>query len=263
MIKLYDNAFSPFARKVRLVLEHKRLAYDTVDGLALANRQVLEAVNGRVEVPALDHDGLIVVGSADICLYLERLRHEPAVYPSDHAEWVRARAWERCADTIIDPILINLSYWSWAERTDQLPAAWVLAARHDLEVVYAALERDLEGGHFLCGQLSIAELALFPHLTATRSLGVGHDPERHPRLHAWLKRLRTMDVFRGDLERTRGFLAAFVPGAHERRKIFWRGDRIEWLLARGFHRWLEQEIAEDRVLFPGLGVPGPRVAPRE
>ena len=33
MIRLYDNGFSPFARKVRLVLEHKGLAYEAFDGL--------------------------------------------------------------------------------------------------------------------------------------------------------------------------------------------------------------------------------------
>ena len=32
-MKLYDNAFSPFARKVRLVLDWKELAYEAIDGL--------------------------------------------------------------------------------------------------------------------------------------------------------------------------------------------------------------------------------------
>lgn len=257
MIRLYDNAFSPFARKVRLVLEHKGLAFETVDGLLLANREALAKVNGRVEVPAIDHDGLVVVGSSDIVAYLERVKREPAVHPHDDAQWVRARAWERCADTVIDPILINLSYWSWAERTDAMPEGWLAAARADLEIVYAALERDLEGKSFVCGTPSIAEFALFPHLTATRAFGVGHDPARHPRLHDWLKRLRGMPVFAADLERTKAFLSAFVTkNDHERKKIFWRGDRIEWVLARGFHDWLAKEIAEDRVIWPGLGVPG-------
>ena len=43
----------------------------------------------------------------------------------------------------------------------------------------------------------------------------------------------------------------------ERRRIFWRGDRIEWLLARGFHPWFFKEIAEDRVLWPGPALPAP------
>lgn len=259
MIVLHDNAFSPFARKVRLVLDHKGLAYEAIDGLRLENRERLAAVNGRVEVPAIEHQGIVVVGSADVVAYLERIKREPSVYPHDDAEWVRARAWERCADTVIDPILINLSYWTWAERSDALPEAWVAAARADLDVVYAALERDLEGRSFVCGTPSIADVALFPHLTATRAFGVGHDPARFPRVHDWLKRLRAMPVFAADLERTKSFLSTFVGRHdHERRKIFWRGERVEWLLGHGFHAWLAREIEEDRVIWPGLGVPAAR-----
>jgi len=258
MITLYDNGFSPFARKVRLVLDHKGLAYEVLDGLLHANRDALAKVNGRVEVPAIDHDGTIVVGSSDIVAYLERVAREPAMYPNDDAAWVRARAWERCADSVIDPILINISYWTWAERPDAMPEAWLAAARADLEVVYAALERDLEGKPFVCGTLSIADIALFPHLTATRTFGLGHDPARYPRLHDWLKRLRAMKVFAADFERTRTFMSTFfTQNEHERKKIFWRGDRIEWVLAHGFHEWLHREIVEERVLWPGLGVPGP------
>jgi hypothetical protein len=39
VITLYDNAFGPFARKVRMVLEHKGLAFESVDGLAPAWRK--------------------------------------------------------------------------------------------------------------------------------------------------------------------------------------------------------------------------------
>lgn len=254
---LYDNAFSPFARKVRLVLDHKRLTYDTVDGLALANHDALVRANRRIEVPALDDRGVLIVGSSDIVAYLERVHPENPVYPRDDAAWVRARAWERCADTAIDPILINLSYWTWAKRDDQRPAAWLEAGRRDLETVYAALEGQLgETSAGVCGELSIADFALFPHLVSTRSLGVGIEAARFPRLHAYVNRLRALPIFRADLERSRAFLSAFVSGdSHERRKIFWRGDRLEWILARGFHAWLMKEIEEDRVLWPGLGVP--------
>jgi glutathione S-transferase len=260
MLTLYDNAFSPFARKVRLVLEHKGLAHEAIDGLAIANRERLAAVNGRIEVPALEHDGLVVVGSADIAQYLERICPEPPIYPSDPVEWAQARAWERCADTAIDPILINLSYWMWAERTDTQPEAWLAAARRDMAQVYGALERDLSGRDFIAGSLSIADIALFPHLTATRMFGVGHDPDTHPQVHAWLKRLRAMPLFERDLSRTKAFLASMATeNVHEKKKIFYRGDRIEWLLANGFSGWLAKEIAEDRVLWPGFAVPSTAV----
>lgn len=259
MMRLYDNAFSPFARKVRLVLDHKGLAHEVVDGLALPNRSKLEAVNGRIEVPALDHDGLIVVGSSDIVAYLERISPERPVHPREHSRFVQARAWERCSDTFVDAILVDLSYWVWADRADTRPEAWVAAGRRDLDQVYAALERDLEGHDFVCGELSIADIALFPHITGTKLLGVPYDADRFPRVHAWMRRLRAMPLFAADLERAKAYISAAAAGntAIERRKIFWRGDRIEWLLANGFHDWLAGEIKEGRVIWPGPSVPAP------
>lgn len=255
MITLYDSAVSPFARKVRLALEHKQLEHQVIDGLALANRGALEAVNSRVEVPAIDHEGMVVANSADIIAYLERRWSSPALYPDLNAAWVHARAWERCADTLIDAILVNVSYWSWAKRDDKMPDGLLDAARRDLELVYAALERDLTGRDFVSDRaLSIADVALFPHLTSTRALGLGHDPEKYPKLHAWQKRLRGLELFAADLERLKKFVAQDLPG-YERTKIFWRGDRIEWMLARGFDGWFGNEIKAHRVLWPGPAVP--------
>lgn len=256
-MRLYDNAFSPFARKVRIALDLKGIEVDVVDGLALAHRDELVKANPRIEVPALDHEGVLVVGSSDIVAYLERVHPEPTLHPRDNAAWVKARAWERAADTAIDPILINLSYWIWAERTDTLPDSWVAAGRRDFGLVYDALERDLEGNDYVCGELSIADVALFPHLVSTKSFGVGHDPARYPLVDGWLRRLRAIPSFAADLQRTRAFMAAFLRASdHERKKIFWRGDRIEWLMTNGFHAWFFDEIAQGRVLWPGLGVPG-------
>ena len=94
MRTLYDNAFSPFARKVRMVLEHKGLAFEGVDALAPERRDALAKVNPRLEVPVLDDDGLVIVNSADIVAYLEQRHPERPVYPADAAE--RVRALPRC-----------------------------------------------------------------------------------------------------------------------------------------------------------------------
>ena len=57
----------------------------------------------------------------------------------------------------------------------------------------AALERDLDGRDFVSDrEISIADVALFPHLTATKAFNLGHDAERYPRVHAWMKRLKAI-----------------------------------------------------------------------
>jgi glutathione S-transferase len=255
MLTLYENAFSPFARKVKLVLEYKGLEFNMVDGLTRSNHEELAAVNKRVEVPVLDHDGLIIVNSSDIVAYLERVFPDSPVYPRDDATWVKARAWERCADTVIDAILVDISYWVWADRKDKMPDGLLDAARADLEPIYDVLNQELTDHDWVCGELSIADIALFPHLSGARMLGVPFEKSRHSNLLAWYKRCREMQIFANDIARVKAYLAEPSKLDIEREKIFWRGDRIEWILARGYHDWFVKEIEDGRVSWPRIGVP--------
>jgi len=60
-----------------------------------------------------------------------------------------------------------------------------------------------------------------------------------------------------DLQRARDYVANLDRNDIERMKIFWRGDRIEWMLARGFQDWFFNEIQERRVIWPGPALPAP------
>ena len=250
MIKLYDNAFSPFARKVRMVLEFKGLAFEAVDGLLKTSHDALKHVNGRVEVPALVDDDIVVVNSADIVGYLETRYPDNPVYPAAPAARVHARAWERTADGFIDPILVDISYWTWAERSDRMPDGLLEAARADLGLVYDALERELATREFVSGPFSIADIALFPHIGSARVMKVEFSAQSHPNLARWFKRVRTLPVCLADAHRARDYVAQVKDRDIERRRIFWRGDRIEWLLARGFAPWFFEEMRAGRVAWP-------------
>lgn len=254
-MKLYDSAFSPFARKVRLVLEHKGLEFEAVDGLLKSNHDALRAVNGRIEVPALVDGDTVVVNSVDIVAYLEHRYPEKPVYPDEPAARVHARAWERAADTLIDGVLINVSYWLWADRKDTMPAGLLDAGRADMDLVYGRLEQDLGGQEFICGELSIADLALFPHMTAVKAMDVTFSKERHPNVARWYRQMRQLPICAADVRRAHHYVTRMREHDVERRRIFWRGDRIEWMLSRGFHDWFMREIAEDRVLWPRPTLP--------
>jgi glutathione S-transferase len=252
MITLYDNAFSPFARKVRMVLEFKGLAFDSFDALAPAGHARLAKVNPRIEVPVLVDGDLVVVNSSHIVAYLEHRYPERPVYPADPAERVAALRWERIADTLLDAITHDVSNGGFGFSAGTMPQGMLDAACGDMALIYADLERALADRDFLCGQLSIAELALFPHITATRLLEISFDGAEHRRLLAWYKRLRALHVCRADLERVQAFLRAAQSEVTLQRppRIVWRGDRIEWVLARGFHEWFFEEIRNSRVSWP-------------
>jgi glutathione S-transferase len=95
MIKLYDNPFSPFARKVRMVLAHKEIPFQSIDALAKEHHGALVRANPRAEVPALDDDGFIVSNSSEIVAYLEDRQPDPRVFPSAPRQRAKARSRHR------------------------------------------------------------------------------------------------------------------------------------------------------------------------
>jgi len=181
--------------------------------------------------------------------YLEHRYPTRPVWPADPALRAAARAWERRADTELDAILHDMSYGGIG-FPEAPPEGLLDAGREHLEALYADLESVLEGREFVCGDLSIADLALFPHMTALRFLGIPIDGDRFPRLLAWYKRMRGLDICRADLSRAQEFLAKVMPATPRPERIVWRGDRIEWLLARGFSEWFYGEIRAGRVAWP-------------
>jgi hypothetical protein len=117
----------------------------------------------------------------------------------------------------------------------------------------ARLEAALGERGFVCGELSVADLALFPHVSSLRLLGVVLDASRHAKILRWNREMRAIPAVAADLEYVkRSALEKFAPGRspYEAEKIVWRGDRLEWLLAHGFVDWLRRELAAGRAVVP-------------
>jgi glutathione S-transferase len=253
LITLYDNPFSPFARKVRMVLRFKEVAFQSIDALAVNERERLLAVNPRAEVPVLVEGEVSVVDSADIVAYLEDRFPTPTLLPSSPELRAKARSWQRIADTALDAILHDISLWAWPthRRMDQPPAGLLEAGRRDLGRVLAQLEEALGATGFLCGALSVADLALFPHISSLKLLGVPFDSLRG--VLRWNRAMRTLPVVQADLEYVkRSVVEKFSTGVspYETEKVVWRGDRLEWLIANGFQDWFQSELLSGRAVVP-------------
>jgi glutathione S-transferase len=251
-LRLYTSWFSPFARKAALALELKGLAYEPVDALTRDLHSELKRVNARAEVPVLFDDDLVIVNSSDIVQYLEWRYPAPALYPVSVPERVEARALERLHDHRFDPICVDCSYWHWAERDDVAPPGLLDAGQRDIDVALAQVEAALvrRPKPWPFESPGVVECAWFDNLAAVRPLGFTIDEGRFPSVLGWLEAMRSHPVFANDRRRTAQFLKALPPGNHERKKLFYSGDRMEWLFSRGFHEWFQEEIQAGRAVFP-------------
>lgn len=249
MITLYGSGFSPFSRKVQMALEFKQLKYDFIEVENEESVPNYQDINPRKEVPVLIDDNLTIINSADIVAYLDHRYPERPLLPKDPESRVLARYWERLSDTTIDAITVDVIIWSWA-NLGEMPVGLLAAAKEDLSSIYRELDQTLQDKNYICDELSIADLALFPHLSAVKLMGTPFDKQHHPNLYRWFKNMKTQSICQDDVERTKAWFLTINERPLERDKIAWRGDRLEWLMAKGFHEWFYTQIEQDKVIWP-------------
>ncbi len=253
MIIFFGNDFSPFSRKVRLALEYKEIDYRFRDGLAKINHEALFTVNPRLEVPTIEHDGVVVSQSVHIVAYLDEVFSNNLIFPERPADRALARRIEHLFSTTIDAAIVNCSLWTWASRKDDRPEGLFEAAQKDINEALQELEEilKLQRGKYMFGvEPGVVEFTIWPHISALKPLGFKIDDNQFPHVLRWMDTMKEGILFRNDTAKTAEFLATMTDESHERIKIAWRGDRIEWMLARGYHQWLNREIEAERVIWP-------------
>jgi len=106
---LHQWEISPFCRKVRKVLAHKRVAYRTVEynGLRARGAARLSAA-GRL--PVLDYDGERIQDSSAICHFLEEKHPAPALVPAEPEARALALLLEDWADESLYFIEVYLRF---------------------------------------------------------------------------------------------------------------------------------------------------------
>jgi glutathione S-transferase/RNA polymerase-associated protein len=252
MLTLYDDVFSPYARKVRLALYEKGLPFERVRALhGDCNRTDFVHVNPRAEVPALVDGDVSLYDSTVICEYLEDRYPTSPIYPRDPAARAECRLLEDLADTQLDAALYTVAIVEMGRRESH-PALHEATAR-DLRRLYGDLERRVREP-FLCGtDFSVADMAVAPHLMAAMFLGFPLDAEKHPKLTAWMDRVQQRpSVLRdnGDVMETLQRLQAEGQPGFDPYRVQWRSDRLEWVMKNGLADWFREETSGGRVFFP-------------
>lgn len=203
-MKLYSGPLSLFARKVEIALYEKNIAFERVMvnfdqsvGYTPKHPAVL-AANPKGQVPVLIDKDLVIYDSTVILEYLEDAYPSPPLYPKSAVARANCRLLELYADEImLIPLKalmhrtehISRESESWKDKEQKAIAAEAILAKN-----FETLETRLNGETYFCGELSIADIALFMMVHWVLRLG-GTSLKPYVHLSAWYKNLLTRASF--------------------------------------------------------------------
>lgn len=202
-LTFYYGSGSPYAWRVWLALEHKRIHYE-LRLLSFSDGDLKQpeytAINPRQKVPAIVDDGFALYESAAILEYLDECYDEtPRLYPGDL--WTRAlvRRMVHEADQYAGLALETLSAQVLFTPRDAWQEAVIGRARDDFAREMALWE-TMVAGEWLAGELSAADFTLYPLIAlALRCERKKADLDLRsrigPRLSTWMARVEALPYF--------------------------------------------------------------------
>jgi glutathione S-transferase len=159
-VKLYGSPGSPFARKVRIVLEEKRMphVYEVQRGSAPGSPVPQFNPLGKVPTLVLD-DGRGLYDSPVIVEYLDALGEGPRLIPDSPAERIEVKRWEALGDGIAEAT-VNINHERREPAGKQKEPAWFQRQRDKVDRGLAVMEKDLGPGEFCFGgRFTLADIA--------------------------------------------------------------------------------------------------------
>lgn len=184
-MKLYDNAFAPSPRRVRMFAAEKGLEIPRVeiDIAAGANLQPgFLAINPLGEVPVLElDDGTRLTESLAICRYLEALHPQPNLLGRDPLETARIEAQVlrlmfHCY--VPSTHAFRHTHRFWAGRVTQVPEYGALAREQVLQQ-WQALDQELATREWVAGErFTFADVVAFTTLDFGKPSGIRLQPEQ-------------------------------------------------------------------------------------
>jgi len=197
-MKLFGSPGSPYARKVRIVLEEKRVAYEYIVESPAAPNSPVPRFNPLGKIPVLVRDdGTAVYDSPVIVEYVDGVGAGPKLIPDVFADRIEVKRWEALGDGIADAtVLISHDYWKPEEKRES--PEWYEKQTKKIERGLGIMEQELGNREFCYGgRFSLADIA------AGYAMGYLDRVWRridwrtpHPNLRRLAERLATRDSFR-------------------------------------------------------------------
>lgn len=182
-MKLYSGPLSMFGAKAEIALREKGFPFELemvpfeMKTLYEPKHPEVVRINPKRQVPVLIDGDLELFDSTQIFEYLESLKRDPALWPSEPRARARARLLEHKSDEVYFPHIVRLM------SDPRAPGAHDAASRF-----YAEMERTIGKQEWLAGAYSYADIAFYMAQLFGERMGAPVAGE-FTHLHAWRDRM--------------------------------------------------------------------------
>jgi glutathione S-transferase len=192
-ITIIGAPVSPYVRKVMAVCDLKGVPYRIDPIIPFQGNDEFSRLSPLRRVSVLIDDQVTLADSTVIAEYLDDRHGMPGLFPETPAARARARWIEEFADTRIGDVFI----WRLFNAAVIAPSVWKLAredvaiarvVREDLPAVMDYLETIAPPNGFVCGALTVADIAVAVHFANLRWAATGADLAAWPKTIGWVAR---------------------------------------------------------------------------
>lgn len=191
MIKFYDFKSSPNCQRVKVVLEEKKLPYETIP-IDLRNKEQKTPdylkINPYGKVPALIDGDTVLYESCIINEYLNEKYPNPPLMPADAGKRAQARILIDYGLAQMDPAYQKLRMELMKDEKERDKRV-VESARAELKKLLQRFETEIGDQSYLAGEFSLVDAALIPRFTRLEGFGVLPDSSL-PRFGRYLQRMK-------------------------------------------------------------------------
>ncbi len=184
-MKLYDSAFAPNPRRVRIFLAEKGLTVPTeqVDIAKAANRRpeyLAKNPLGGIPILELD-DGTVIAESVAICRYFEEMHPDPPLLGTGAKERALVEMWQRRMEFEVALPIMQVFRNTHAFFKGRIPqvAEYGEVCRKSAEARLRWMEEELANRAFVAGdRYSIADITLLVGIDFGRPSNIRIAPEQ-------------------------------------------------------------------------------------
>jgi len=193
MIKLYDYPQCPFCRKVRVALAEKGIEYERIFVDLRKKEQKKEEflkLNPYGKVPVLIDNGVVIYESSVINEYLDEKYPDPPLMPSDPSDRARVRILVDFCESHFHTPWFNIYIETTFKSEDKRNRELIEKSENELKEHLRRLNQELEGGDYLAGSYSLADIAFTPRIAIFSPLGIQIPPELK-NVRDWIERMKS------------------------------------------------------------------------